>query len=182
MRPSETFYDFRIKPSTWRFRSRVLSSRPGEVGFARPSVLPRTLQSLTDGPITTRLVMPYADATFVLAAMASRLRGSLAPFLSRARPTTLAPVLQSTEITKRWMFKNAERCLATGPLQAAYVRSYDPDARIAIIGNPVDVSRFATTDPNVTGRRERLRRRVGGAIGSWSDTQGDCRPRRTCPR
>ncbi len=164
MRPSETFYDFRIKPSTWRFRSRVLSSRPGEVGFARASVLPRTLQSLTDGPITTRLVMPYADATFVLAAMASRIRGMSYSLFVASTADDARSGASIFEITKRWMFKNAERCLATGPLQAAYVRSYDPDARISIIGNPVDVSRLATTDPDITGRRERLRAERG-----WSD-------------
>jgi glycosyltransferase involved in cell wall biosynthesis len=164
MRASETSYAFTIDPSTWRFRSRVLSSRPGEVGFARASVLPRTLQSLTNGPNTTRLVMPYADGTFILAAISSRIRGmSYSLFVASTADDARsgAPIY---EITKRWMFKNAERCLATGPLQAAYVRSYDPDARISIIGNPVDVSRFTTTDPDVTGRRERLR-----AARGWSD-------------
>ena len=68
------------------------------------------------------------------------------------------------EITKRWMFRNADWCLATGPLQAAYVRSYDPRARVAIIGNPVDMSRFATMHPNDGGRRDRLR-----AARGWSD-------------
>jgi glycosyltransferase involved in cell wall biosynthesis len=164
MRASETSYAFKIDPSTWRFRSRVLSSRPGEPGFARASILPRTLQSLTGGPITTRLVMPYADGTFVLAAMSSRLRG-MAYFLFAASTSddarSGAPI---HEITKRWMFKHAERCLATGPLQAAYVRSVDPGARISIIGNPVDVSRLAARDPDITGRRERLRAERG-----WSD-------------
>lgn len=164
MRASETSYAFTIDPSTWRFRSRVLSSRPGGVGFGRASLLPRTLQSLTSGPITTRLVMPYADGTFLLAAMSSRLRGMPYSLFAASTADDSRSGARVFEITKRWMFKNAERFLATGPLQAAYVRNYDPDARISIIGNPIDVYRFATMDPDVTGRRERLRAERG-----WSD-------------
>ena len=164
MRGSEASYAFKIDPSTWRFRSRVLSTRPGEAGFARVSILPRTLQSLTSGPRTTRLVMPYADATFVLTALSSRLQGKRYSLFAASTADDGRSGAPIYEITKRWMFRNADWCLATGPLQAAYVRSYDPRARVAIIGNPVDMSRFATMHPNDGGRRDRLR-----AARGWSD-------------
>jgi glycosyltransferase involved in cell wall biosynthesis len=157
MRASDTSYAFKVNPSSWRFRGRVLSSRPGELGFGRASLIPRTLKSLAYGPTSTRLVMPYADATFILAALSARLRRM--PYFLYAASTAddARSGTPGFEIAKRWMFKHAERCLATGPLQAEYVRRYSADARISIIGNPIDVSGLTPLDRDIPARRDGVR-------------------------
>lgn len=164
MRGSEASYAFKIDSSTWRFHSRVVDSRPGKAGFGRPSVMPRTLQSLARRSRGTHLVMPYADGTFLLAAAGSLVRGMPYSLFVASTANDSRSSGPLTEIIKRWIFRNADRCLVTGPLQADYVRGYHPRARISIIGNPVDVSRFAIAETGDAKRRTRVRGELG-----WSD-------------
>jgi glycosyltransferase involved in cell wall biosynthesis len=161
MQASNVYYDFKIDPSAWRFRSRVLSKRSGALGFYRPSFRLRNPHALSRGPTDTRLVISYADATFVVAALLARRRGmGYSLFVANSALDTRTHA-RAYEFTKHWMFKNAQRCLVTGLLQADYARHYAANVPISIIGNPVDVSRLVASDGDPAERRQELRAERG---------------------
>lgn len=156
-------YDgLKLQPEKWRFKFRLLDPRPADIGFYEHRKVPRNPLPIVSGDESLRLVMTYADPTYVAAAAAARLRS--VPYSLFVANTEYDHRLktQPRELLKRTMFRGARSLLATGPLQRSYALRYAPRAHVVEVGNPVDPSRVAAP----TARRAEIRRELG-----WAEDQ-----------
>lgn len=153
-----------LHPEEWRFAYRILHPQAAAIGFLAPHRRrPDNPLPLVRGDSSLRLVMSYADPTYLAAAPLARARGvGYSLFVANTR-FDHRPETPARELLKRLMFRGARCILATGPLQRDYALGYAPHARIVEIGNPVDPARAST---ELAPARAVVRRELG-----WSDEQ-----------
>jgi glycosyltransferase involved in cell wall biosynthesis len=156
-------YDgLRLRPEEWRFAYRVLDPGAARIGFYRQRRFPGNPLPLVNGDSSLRLVMSYADPTYLLAAALARARGvGYSLFVANTR-FDQRPETPGRELLKRWMLRGARSLLVTGPLQREYALAYAPGAQIVEIGNPVDPAR--TAFPSEDNDRQALRTEL-----RWTD-------------
>jgi glycosyltransferase involved in cell wall biosynthesis len=151
-----------LRAETWRFKYRVLDPTPANIGFYKHRKVPRNPLPIVSGDRSLKLVMSYADPTYVAAATAARVRGVPYSLFVANTEFDQRPETQPRELLKKLMLRNARSILATGPLQRSYALRYAPQARVVELGNPVDPSRVAAP----TQARPRIRAELG-----WAEDQ-----------
>lgn len=143
------------RPEEWRFSYRILDPRAKGIGFYEHRRLPGNPLPLVHGDSSLRLVMSYADPTYVAAAALARARRvGYSLFVANTR-FEQRPETRARELLKRLMLRGARSLLVTGPLQREYALDYAPRARVVEIGNPVDPARATGAAPARERERDR---------------------------
>lgn len=159
---SAIYYEWKLDPTTWKFRYKILSHRPSASGFYKQSYGIKNPLPLLRGDRDVSLVMPYADPTYVAAAMIAKVKRI--PYYLFVANTIYDSRSGNTvkERLKRLMFTGASGCLATGPLQREYAHHYaGPKKPVAVIGNPIDTGRLRLHAQKLLPQRRDLRRGRG---------------------
>lgn len=153
-----------LRPEEWQFPYRILDPRPTDIGFYRHRKLPGNPLPIVRGARSLRLVMTYADPTYMVAAALAKARHlAYSLFIANTR-FDQRPQTRPREVVKRLMFRGARSLLVTGPLQREYALAYAPRGCIVEIGNPVDPSRLL-------GKLKPCSRSVLRDALGWSDEQ-----------